>query len=173
LDAKAYILNVVIGPKVHHVLSSDDHDVLLKLAGYTLGASAVDQLLAYWADPPVWPASLAQLEDAALETLRAKLLMQAWILSQTLPTDAATAARLPAIRHLLGQAGVLGQGSAGEENSPLPVAQMGLDFRTFLAEPEAAAFHTPAPARTVDASSVRELVGADIPCPRASQAVPA
>jgi hypothetical protein len=34
-------------------LTSDDHDVLLKLAGYALGAAAVDQLLAYWADTPV------------------------------------------------------------------------------------------------------------------------
>ena len=58
-----------------------------KLAGYTLGAAAVDLLLAYFADPPVWPSSLTQLDTPALETLRQRLLVRAWILSLTMPAS--------------------------------------------------------------------------------------
>ncbi|HEY7427424.1 MAG TPA: hypothetical protein VH682_24535, partial [Gemmataceae bacterium] len=55
-------------------------------------------------DPPAWPVSLEQLDDAALQTFRSKLRMQVWILSQILPANADTAARLPAIRHVLAHA---------------------------------------------------------------------
>jgi hypothetical protein len=68
LQAEFYIFAKAIGPKVHSGLTCDDHDLLLKLAGYALGAVAVDQLLAHWADPPIWPVSLAQLDGPALET---------------------------------------------------------------------------------------------------------
>lgn len=173
LQAESYIFNIAIGSKVHHGLRSDDHDILLKLAGYTLGASAVDQLLAYWAEPPVWPASLTQLDDSALEKLRERLLMQVWILSLTMPADAATAARLPAIRRLLAQASVLGQGAAGEENNPLPVAQVDLDFRALLSDPETVAVNAAMPASAEVASSAGEREGSAMPCPRVWPTVPA
>jgi hypothetical protein len=173
LQAECYIFSLAIGPKVHHGLRSDDRDVLLKLAGYTQGAGAVDRLLAYFADPPVWPVALAQLDDPALETFRERLLMQAWILSLTLPADAAVAARLPAIRALLAQAGVLGMGSAGAENTPLSAVHVALDYRAFLCEAEAGALHAATPASAEVASSICEWVGSDIPCPREWQAVPA
>jgi transcriptional regulator with XRE-family HTH domain len=37
LQAEAYILNIALGPKVHQGLRSDDHELLLKLTGYTMG----------------------------------------------------------------------------------------------------------------------------------------
>src|SRR5215469_14022304 len=85
LQAEFYIFAKAIGPKVLSGVTCDDHDLLLKMAGYALGAAAVDQLPAYWADPPVWPVSLAQLDGPALETLQSKLRIQAWILALTIP----------------------------------------------------------------------------------------
>jgi hypothetical protein len=173
LQAQCYITNMAIGPKVHHGLTPNDHNVLLKLAGYTQGTGAVDRLLAYVADPPVWPAALTQLDDPALATFRERLLTQAWILSLTMPADASTAAKLLAIRSLLAQAGVLGKGSAGAENTPLSAVHATLDYRAFLCEPEAEALHAATPASTEVASSICEGVGSAVPCPREWQAVPA
>jgi hypothetical protein len=87
LHAESYILDMAIGLKAHDELRCDDHEVLLKLAGYTLGAAAVDLVLAYFAAPPVWPSSLTQLDTPALETLRQRLLVRAWILSLTMPAS--------------------------------------------------------------------------------------
>jgi hypothetical protein len=173
LQAECYILHVAIGPKVHHGLRSDDRDVFLKLAGYTQGAGAVDRLLAYFADPPVWPVSLTQLDDLGLETYRERLLMRVWILSLTLPADAATAARLPAIRALLAQGGALGKRSGAAENTPLSAVQVAVDYRAFLCDPEAGTLHPATPASAEAASRVGERVGSAIPCPPEWQAVPA
>jgi hypothetical protein len=166
LEAAFYIFEVSIGPKVHQGLHSDDHDVLLKLAGYTLGALAVDRLLAYYADPPVVPSSLMSLDTPELERLRQKLLVRAWILSLTVPADAATAARLPAIQHRLAQA--CARRTAVVDAQELFAAA--LDVHDFLAEPAvgaAAALASPA------AADVRLDLGPALPCPPAWQAVPA
>jgi hypothetical protein len=173
LQASAYIVNLVIGPKVHHGLQFNDYDILLKIAGYTLGSSGVDELLAYWANPPACPVSLAQLDDAALESLRAKLRVQAWILSLTLPADDAVAAQLPAIRQVLTQAGVRGNHSTSRENNLLSACQPALDFRAFLSASEAGVSEAAAPASAGVASSVGESDGLDIPSLKEWQAVPA
>jgi hypothetical protein len=172
LQAEFYIFAKAIGPKVHSGLTADDHDLLLKMAGYALGAVAVDQLLAYWADPPVWPVPLAQLDGPALETLQSKLWIQAWILSLTIPVNAATVARLPAIRQLVAQAGVLGK-AADNKNSPLPAVQEALDCRALQSEPEELALHAARPSRAEALSSVHEPVRSVNPWPGDWQAVPA
>jgi hypothetical protein len=173
LQAEAYILNVTIGPKVHAGLTPADHEILLKLVGYRMGGRMVDQLLAYFADPPDCSTFLSQLDGQALEKLRGKLLLRAMILSLTLPADAVTAARLPAVRRLLAQAGVLDNRSAGDENSPLPAVRAALDYREFFSAPETAAFHPATPASPEAVSTVREHVGSAIPTPPEWQAVPA
>lgn len=173
LSADIYIFNIAIGRKVHHGLQPDDYDVLLKLAGYALGALGVDELLAYWAEPPVWPVSFAQLDDAALETLGRKLRMQAWILSLIVPADAATAARLPAIRALPAQAGVLGKATGTDPNSALSIVQTPLDYRAFLTEAKSEAFHTAKPQSQEVVFRIEPCGGLALPGLPEQQAVPA
>jgi hypothetical protein len=173
LQAEVYILNLAIGPKVHDGLTSADHEILLKLVGYRMGGRMVDQLLDYFTDPPDNTVRLTALDSAGLEKLHGKLLVQAMILSMTMPADAVTAARLPAVRTLLAQAGVLAKGSGGAENTPLSAVPAALDYRAFLSEPEAGAFHAATPASTDVASSIGEWVGSAMPCPREWQAMPA
>jgi hypothetical protein len=167
LEAAFYIYEVAIGPKAHQGLRSDDHDVLLKLAGYTLGAPAVDRLLAYFADPPLVPSSLTQLDTPALETLRQKLLVRAWILSLTVPADAASAARLPAVQHPLAQACARQTAVVDVQNIFAPA----LDVREYLAEPAVGA--AAAMACSEVAPDAGPDVGQVIPCLWVRQAVPA
>ncbi|HEY7428462.1 MAG TPA: hypothetical protein VH682_29790, partial [Gemmataceae bacterium] len=124
-------------------------------------------------DPPAWPVSLEQLDDAALQTFRSKLRMQVWILSQILPANADTAARLPAIRHVLAQVGVLGNGSLSDENNLLSACQTPLDYRAFLCQPEATACTAAASASAGVASNVGASDGLVLPGPTEWQAVPA
>ena len=133
----------------------------------------MDALLAYWADPPAWPVSLAQLDDAALESLRGKLRMQAWILSLTLPADADTAARLPAIRDMLAQAGVLGNGSASDDNNLLAACQAMLDPGEFLSGAGTVVSGSTVPAGGSVASSVGESGSLAVLSREERQAVPA
>jgi hypothetical protein len=175
LQAEFYIFDKAIGRKAFYGLKLDDQDILLKLAGYGLGALAVDQLLAYWADPPVWLVALEHLDGAALETLQSKLQMQAWLLSLTIPANAATAARLPAIRSVLAQAGVLGTATAAQEIPSVPTFHADLDSLASVASSRTS--------RTVEidsatpsgseATCTREQGGVVIPCTRDSLAVPA
>jgi hypothetical protein len=41
------VVNVLIGPRVHHGLTAHDHEQLLKLFGYARGGGGVDSLLDY------------------------------------------------------------------------------------------------------------------------------
>ena len=172
LQAEFYIFAKAIGPKVLSGLTGDDHDLLLKMAGYALGAAAVDQLLAYWADPPVWPVSLAQLDGPALETLQSKLRIQAWILSLTIPVNAATVARLPAIRQILAQAGVLGATSARTMITSQPEAHTDPDYLASLVASGTVGI-TPATESSAEVPYIREPGGGVIPCSRDWLAVPA
>ncbi len=167
LEAELYIFEMAIGPKTHQGLRPDDHDILLKLAGYTMGCLAVDRLLAYFAEPPVVPTSLASLDTPALETLRQKLVVRAWILSLTVPADAAAATRLPAIQHRLAQACARRTAVVDAQDLLAPA----LDVREVLAEPAAGA--AAARASPEVAASVRLDRGPAIPCPPTWQAVPA
>jgi hypothetical protein len=101
LAAEVYIVNVAIGPKAHHGLTAGDYDVLLKIFGYFEGGTAIDLLLDYFANPPVVPASLSLLTDAELESLQAKLELQAKILTLTLPVGQANAATVGKVLALL------------------------------------------------------------------------
>lgn len=172
LHAEFYIFDKAIGPKVHYGLRLDDHDILLKLAGYGLGALAVDKLLAYWADPPVLPVALEHLDDPALETLHSKLLMQAWLLSLTMPANAATAARLPAIRSVLAQAGVLGTATAAQQIPSLPAFRADLDYLASLAASGTVEIHSATPSGSEE-TCIREQADSAIACTRDWLAVPA
>jgi hypothetical protein len=173
LRTYAYILNVAIGPKYHQGLRCDDYDVILKVAGYTLGPLGIDALLAYWADPPVWPVSLALLDGPALEALQAKLRVQVWIQVLTLPANADTAARLPVIQRLLAQAGALGNRSASDDNSVLSACRAALDFRSFLSATQASAGKAAAPVSVGVVSSLGQRSEPVMHCPEQWQAVPA
>lgn len=85
LEADFYIVNTVIGPKVHYGLQADDRDVLLKIYGYFWGGVAVNVLLDYFRRPPVVPASLDGLDLAALKDLRRRLSTHRCILGLTTP----------------------------------------------------------------------------------------
>jgi hypothetical protein len=167
LQAESYIHDKAIGLKVHDGLRCDDHAVLLKLAGYTLGAAAVDLLLAYFAAPPVWPSSLTQLDTPALETLRQKLLVRAWILSLTVPADAATAAQRPAIQHRLALACARRTAAKDAQN----IFAAALDFQQFLSAPAVGV--AAAPASPAADTGVGPEMGAAIAGPRDWPAVPA
>jgi hypothetical protein len=153
-------------------LKPDDHDILLKLAGYGLGAIAVDQVLAYWADPPVWPVALEHLDGPALETLQSKLQMQAWLLSLTLPANAATAARLPVIRSVLAQAGVLGTATAAQDMRSPPAFPADLDYLASLAASGTAEINSATPSGSEE-TRLLEHGDSPIPCTHDWLAVPA
>jgi hypothetical protein len=172
LQAEFYIFDKAIGRKAFYGLKSDDQDILLKLAGYGLGALAVDQLLAYWADPPVWPVALEDLDGPALETLQSKLQMRAWLLSLTLPANAATAARLPAIRSVLAQAGVLGTATVAQEILSLPAFHADLDYLASLAASGTVEINSATPSGSAE-TCIREHRDSAVPCTRDWLAVPA
>jgi hypothetical protein len=92
LETRGYIVNVVLGSKVHYGMTPDDRELLLKMYGYYMGPLMVDELLDYWSDPPVVPESFAALDDTELAILQRKLQLHALILAQTLPVDDLTPA---------------------------------------------------------------------------------
>jgi hypothetical protein len=83
------VVNVLIGPKVHHGLTAHDHEQLLKLFGYARGGAGVDSLLDYLKEPPVVPASLDNLDLPELKKLCAKLRVKVMVLLLTTPASAA------------------------------------------------------------------------------------
>jgi len=87
--ADSYIVNTVMGSKVHHGLAPDDHELLLKLFGYGLGGPGVDAYLDCLKDPPAVPASLGDLDPPALRKLGDKLRIQLVVLALTTPAAAA------------------------------------------------------------------------------------
>jgi hypothetical protein len=88
LRADGYIVNVVLGGRPHVALDADDPALLMKLFGYGLGGPGVDSYLEVLRDPPVVPASLADLDLAALQTLLRKLKTQVLVLALTTPAAA-------------------------------------------------------------------------------------
>jgi hypothetical protein len=87
LQAGSYVINVLIGEKVHYGLKPDDHEQLLKLFGY---GGLVDTYLDYLRDPPVVPASLTALDLPAIENLRSRLRTELLIRVLTTPTPDAS-----------------------------------------------------------------------------------
>ncbi|MHB8736754.1 MAG: hypothetical protein ACYC6M_15735 [Terriglobales bacterium] len=90
LQADTYIVNVVLGNKVQHGLTPDDHELLLKTFGYAYGVHGVDEFLDYLREPPDVPAALDQLALAELKKLAAKLRTRLLILSLCVPVSAAS-----------------------------------------------------------------------------------
>jgi hypothetical protein len=86
LQADAYIIGVVLGPKIHRGLTPGDHELLLKLFGYGgLGGCGVDAYLDFLHARPVVPASLADLDVPALRRLRDRLHVKVAVLALTTP----------------------------------------------------------------------------------------
>jgi hypothetical protein len=85
LRCDGYVVNVVLGPKIHRGLTPGDHELLLKLFGYGLGGCGVDAYLDFLRDPPVVPASLADLDVPALRRLRDRLQVKVAVLALTTP----------------------------------------------------------------------------------------
>ena len=84
-----YVLGVVLGGgRVYYAPDPDDHGLLLKLFGYHMGGLYVDVLLDYFREPPVVPASLDGLDEAALRRLLGKLRTQLLLLATTTPAEA-------------------------------------------------------------------------------------
>ena len=88
LGADFYILDVVLRGQAWYVPDPDDHGLLLKLFAYQLGGPYVDVLLDYFREPPVVPASLEGLDEAALRRLLGKLRTQLLLLATTTPAEA-------------------------------------------------------------------------------------
>jgi hypothetical protein len=89
LKADTYIATVVLGGgRVCYAPDPDDHPLLLKLFGYHMGGHYVDVLLDYFRDPPVVPASLEGLDEAALRRLLGKLRTKLLLLALTTPAEA-------------------------------------------------------------------------------------
>jgi hypothetical protein len=89
LKAHIYILGVVLGGgRVFSAPEPADQGLLLRLFGYQLGEWAVDALLEHFREPPVVPASLDGLDEAALRRLLRKVRFQLLVLATTTPAEA-------------------------------------------------------------------------------------
>lgn len=171
LDAEIYIVTTAIGPKAYDRLTSSDNEVLLKLFGYRMGGLMVDKLLDYFAQPPQCPADLTPLDDESLAKLQGNLQLRAMILTLTIPANPATAVRLPAIRKMLAQAGLLGKAATNHEISPLSAVDATLDFHALLPEPQGrAASDSPLPAG--QGRAVASIQAGASACPDQSPAAP-
>jgi hypothetical protein len=83
---EGYVIFQVIGPKAHRGLTEADLDVILKMYAYFGGPVLVDQLVDYYkSPPPEVPERPEQLSPAELKSLRARLLVRASIVLDTLP----------------------------------------------------------------------------------------
>jgi hypothetical protein len=89
LKAHGYVLGVVLGGgRVFSAPDPADQGLLLRLFGYQLGEWAVDALLDHFREPPVLPASLEGLDEAALRRLLRKVRFQLLVLATTTPAEA-------------------------------------------------------------------------------------
>jgi hypothetical protein len=89
LKAHVYILGVVLGGgRVFYAPDPTDQGLLLRLFGYQMGEWAVDALLDHFREPPVLPASLDGLDEAALRRLLRKVRFQLLVLATTTPAEA-------------------------------------------------------------------------------------
>jgi hypothetical protein len=89
LNADSYVVNVLIGPKAHYGLTTNDHEHLLKLFGYGLGGLGVDAYLDYLQNPPTIPARLDDLDLPTLKRLCGRLRTKVMVLLLTAPAKAA------------------------------------------------------------------------------------
>jgi hypothetical protein len=87
LAADTYIHLVVLEGKGHTAIAPDDYETLLKLYGYAMGGCVVDELREYIADPPTVPASLTQLDLAALKRLQRQFKLKLTILLRSTPAS--------------------------------------------------------------------------------------
>jgi hypothetical protein len=97
---EGYVLFEVIGPKAHSGLTEADVDVILKMYAYSGGPAALDAVLDCIKDPPKVPERPEQLSPAELKALRARLLVRASIVLDTLPTDGKAMKRLDLLREV-------------------------------------------------------------------------
>jgi hypothetical protein len=89
LGVHVYVLGVVLGGgRVFYAPDPADQGLLLRLFGYHMGNLYVDVLLGYFRDPPVVPASLEGLDEAALRRLLGKLRTRLLLLAVTTPAEA-------------------------------------------------------------------------------------
>jgi hypothetical protein len=86
LEVPGYITHQVIGPKLHVGLTEADINIILKVYAYHGGVPILEQYLDYYRHPPVVPDQLDELDPAALQDLRCKLLIKAAILARVTPT---------------------------------------------------------------------------------------
>jgi hypothetical protein len=126
LDAAAYILNVVIGPKRYSGLTEADVDVLLNMRAYSYGPAALEALLEYYRDPPAVPDRPEALGPEGLRRLCGRLLVRASVVANTLLDR--TPGKLAVLREAIG---VFERGqSAGSDpalEAPLAVVAGRLD----------------------------------------------
>jgi hypothetical protein len=138
LHVEGYVLFQVIGPKAHCGLTEADVDVILMMNAYFGGPILVDRLVDYYMNPPEVPEQPEQLSPAELKALRARLLVRASIVLDTLPTDGKAMKRLGLLREA---ADVFRRGRGpGDDpdglNTPLAA---GPSCREFFNAPERAA----------------------------------
>jgi hypothetical protein len=89
LGADVYVLSVVLGGgRVFYAPGPADHGLLLRLFGYHMGGHCIDVLLDYFREPPVVPASLEGLDEAALRRLLGKVRTRLLLLAVTTPAEA-------------------------------------------------------------------------------------
>ncbi len=132
LTADTYIVNCVIGPKVHYGITPEDHELLLKVYGYALGPIFLDVLLDYFRDPPVVPDSLDGLDHEALRKLVLKLRIKFDILVLTTPASALSPVEWARLREQHSSAPRQGQAGPGGEADVVTSARATLDLLATL-----------------------------------------
>src|SRR5262249_19346122 len=79
----------VLGGKPFGGLTLDDRETILKTLGYQLGDKAVDDVLDYFANPPIVPASLDRLGLPELKQLCGRLRVKVAVLLLPAPAQVA------------------------------------------------------------------------------------
>ena len=87
LTSQGYIMSQVLRCPPDVILAVDDQEVWMRLFGYYHGSEAVDQVIEYFRDPPVMPASLSSLDMGSLEALREKLRLQEILANRVMQND--------------------------------------------------------------------------------------
>jgi hypothetical protein len=103
LGCEGYILNVVLGSRLHGGLTEKDRDVILALAAYQLGPVALDALLAHYTQPPLALNALKRLDAHALLALGDRLRCQALVHALTMTSDKRSLRTAALLQNLLGR----------------------------------------------------------------------
>jgi hypothetical protein len=111
LDARDYIVQHAIGRRLFQGLRPDDHEALLKLAGFSGGRLALDAVRRAFSRPAPRLEELASLDCASLHARAEDVRCQLWILMHTLPLSAFAPGRLRALQALSDAVGALDRGS--------------------------------------------------------------